>query len=124
VLDFYRVRTEPRVGAGQSGAVVAVQRTSSDLKLNPHVHAVLLDGVYQDGAELAFRALAHLTTRALAAVLEPQPKRNGASRKARAFASDESRPVADKQGRCRRPRQSSSRSGARCHEDNAPHFLS
>ncbi len=39
VLDFYRQRTEPRAGTGQSGAVVAVQRTSSDLKLNPHVHA-------------------------------------------------------------------------------------
>jgi len=29
----------------QSGAVVAVQRASSDLKLNPHLHAVFLDGV-------------------------------------------------------------------------------
>jgi hypothetical protein len=46
VLDFYRERSGagPR---GQSGAVVAVQSTSSDLKLNPHVHAVFLDGVYR-----------------------------------------------------------------------------
>jgi hypothetical protein len=36
-LGFYRERGPPR---GQSGAVVAVQRTSSDLKLNPGVHAV------------------------------------------------------------------------------------
>jgi hypothetical protein len=46
--------------------LVAVQRTSSDLKLNPHVHAVFLDGVYrakEDGDELAFRPLVHLTTR-------------------------------------------------------------
>jgi len=37
VLGFYGERGggPPR---GQSGAVVAVQRTSSDLKLNPHVH--------------------------------------------------------------------------------------
>ena len=43
---------------GQSGAVVAVQRTSSDLKLNPHVHAVFLDGAYRDkGDELDFRAV-------------------------------------------------------------------
>lgn len=47
VLDFYRARGGG--GArGQSGAVVAVQRTSSDLKLNPHVHAVFLDGVYRE----------------------------------------------------------------------------
>ena len=54
--------------------MVAVQRTSSDLKLNPHVHAVFLDGVYrdkkEDGEELEFRALAHLTTRDVATVLE------------------------------------------------------
>ncbi len=74
VLDFYRQRTEPRAGRGQSGAVVAVQRTSSDLKLNPHVHAAFLDGVYddakEDGAALTFRALGHLTTRDVALVLE------------------------------------------------------
>ena len=64
VLDFYRERLGG-AAHGQSGAVVAVQRTSSDLKLNPHGHAVFLDGVYRDkdGDELAFRALAHLTTR-------------------------------------------------------------
>ena len=71
VLDFYRERG---AALGQSGAVVAVQRTSSDLKLNPHVHAVFLDGVYHDkehdGGEVEFRALAHLTTRDVAAVLE------------------------------------------------------
>ena len=51
-----------------------MQRTSSDLKLNPHVHAVFLDGVYRDEKEdsdaLEFRALAHLTTRDVASVLE------------------------------------------------------
>jgi hypothetical protein len=70
VLAFYRERGggPPR---GQSGAVVAVQRTSSDLKLNPHVHAVFLDGPYRDkGDELDFRAVGHLSTRDVAAVLE------------------------------------------------------
>nr|MBK7069152.1 transposase [Deltaproteobacteria bacterium] len=80
VLAFYRERGggPPR---GQSGAVVAVypfgyhearQRTSSDLKLNPHVHAVFLDGAaYRDkGDELDFRAVGHLSTRDVAAVLE------------------------------------------------------
>ena len=41
VLDFYRERCGV-AALGQSGAVVAVQRTSSDLKLNPHVSATLL----------------------------------------------------------------------------------
>jgi hypothetical protein len=31
---------------GRSGAVTVVQRTSADLKLNPHLHAVVLDGVF------------------------------------------------------------------------------
>jgi len=73
VLDFYRARGGDSA-RGQSGAVVAVQRTSSDLKLNPHVHAVFLDGVYrdkkEDGEELEFRVLSHLSTRDVAAVLE------------------------------------------------------
>jgi len=66
VLDFYRER-----GNGKSGAVVALQRTSSDLKLNPHIHAVFLDGAYRDkGDTLEFLADAHLSTRDVAAVLE------------------------------------------------------
>ena len=41
------------------------------LKLNPHVHAVFLDGAYRDkGDELDFRAVGHLSTRDVAAVLE------------------------------------------------------
>ena len=73
VLEFYRERGGGAV-PGHCGAVVAVQRTSSDLKLNPHVHAVLLDGVFrneeEDGDELEFRALSHLSTRDVAEVLE------------------------------------------------------
>jgi hypothetical protein len=70
VLGFYRERGGGPA-RGQSGAVVAVQRTSSDLKLNPHVHAVFLDGAYRDkGDELDFRAVGHLSTRDVAAVLE------------------------------------------------------
>ena len=63
VLAFYtrRMATEG-VAAGQSGAVVVVQRTSSDLKLNPHLHVVFLDGVYRAQREhLLFHELPHLT---------------------------------------------------------------
>ena len=38
VLAFY----EKRLGA--SGCIAVVQRTSSDLRCNPHIHAVFLDG--------------------------------------------------------------------------------
>ena len=39
--------------------------------LNPHVHAVFLDGAYRDkGDSLDFRAVGHLSTRDVAAVLE------------------------------------------------------
>ena len=56
--------------AGQSGAVVVVQRTSSDLKLNPHLHVVLLDGVYRAQREhVLFHELPHLRTRDVAEVL-------------------------------------------------------
>ena len=73
VLDFYGARGGG-AARGQSGAVVAVQRTSSDLKLNPHVHAVFLDGVYREKADgsdaLEFCTLEHLSTRDVAEVLE------------------------------------------------------
>jgi hypothetical protein len=47
ILGFYTARMKREgVSGGQSGAVVVVQRTSSDLKLNPHLHIILLDGVY------------------------------------------------------------------------------
>jgi hypothetical protein len=45
IFGWYRRRlragTHERV---EGGAVVAVQRVSSDLKLNPHLHVVFLDG--------------------------------------------------------------------------------
>ncbi len=49
----------------------ARQRTSSDLKLPPHIHAAFLDGAYRDkGDELDLRAVGHLSPRDVAAVLE------------------------------------------------------
>ena len=60
VLGWYRrrLRTSPGERA-LSGAVVAVQRASSDLKLNPHLHAVFLDGVYAATDFLNIAGLAH-----------------------------------------------------------------
>jgi hypothetical protein len=44
VLGWYQ-RLAHQHALAQSGAVVAVPRASSDLKLNPHLHAGFLDGV-------------------------------------------------------------------------------
>jgi hypothetical protein len=78
VLGFYAARMQREgVSGGQSGAVVVVQRTSSDLKLNPHLHIVFLDGVYRelDAETAGFTALPHLSTREVGEVLETICKR-------------------------------------------------
>lgn len=65
VLGFYRrtMRDLFRVGIGQSGAVTVVQRVSSDLRLNPHFHSIVLDGVFVPNEEgtLAFHRLPSLS---------------------------------------------------------------
>ena len=51
--------------------MLVVQRTSSDLRLNPHVHAVFLDGVYSDdGDSVTFHPLGRLSTADVEAVIE------------------------------------------------------
>ena len=55
----------------KSGAVTVVQRTSSDLRLNPHLHQIVLDGAWhEDGGELTWEALSHLRTSEVGEVLE------------------------------------------------------
>ena len=62
--------------AVKGGAVTVVQRTSSDLRLNPHLHVAFLDGVYrEDGAELTWQPLGHLQTREVGEVLERSVRR-------------------------------------------------
>ena len=59
VQAFY-VRRAAQGGAmgAKTGAITAVQRTSSDLRLNPHLHTIALDGAWQEqGNELVLRAL-------------------------------------------------------------------
>ena len=79
VLAFYRRRLGEANGVkGQSGAVLVVQRTSGDLRLNPHVHAVLLDGVFHEvggGQAPVFHALPRLETEEVAGVLEDAARR-------------------------------------------------
>jgi hypothetical protein len=65
-----------RAAASIRLSVISVQRTSSDLKLNPHIHAVFLDGGYvddqatQEDGMPRFVGLGHLQTREVVAVLE------------------------------------------------------
>jgi hypothetical protein len=47
VARWYRDRqTDRGLPDGDTGAVTAIQRASSDLRCNPHFHTVFLDGVY------------------------------------------------------------------------------
>ena len=65
VQGFYaeRAAREGALGA-KTGAVTVVQRTSSDLRLNPHLHLVALDGAWHDqGGELSWQGLGHLPVR-------------------------------------------------------------
>ena len=63
-------------GAAKTGSVTVLQRTSSDLRLNPHLHVLFLDGAYhEDGAELVWNELGHLQTREVGQVLENAVRR-------------------------------------------------
>ena len=64
VQGFYvrRAALEGAMGA-KTGAVTAVQRASSDMRLNPHLHTIALDGALSEqGDELVFSGLGHLKT--------------------------------------------------------------
>ena len=72
VHAFYAERAAAGGAHGaKTGAVTVVQRTSSDLRLNPHLHVVFLDGAYHEaGDALAWEQLGHLKTREVGEVLE------------------------------------------------------
>jgi hypothetical protein len=71
-LAFYAGRAgEERGPRVKSGAVTAVQRTSSDLRLNPHLHRIALDGGWrEEDGELAWEGLGHLRNSEVGEVLE------------------------------------------------------
>jgi len=71
VLAFYAARAAQEGGLGaKSGAVTAIQRTSSDPRLNPHLHMIVLDGTWSEDGELAWEGLWQLGTRDVGEVLE------------------------------------------------------
>ena len=72
VQGFYARRARQQgIEDARTGAVTVLQRTSSDLRLNPHLHAVLLDGAWHEqGGALVFEGLGHLKTSEVGEVLE------------------------------------------------------
>jgi hypothetical protein len=77
VLQFYTRRmAREGASAGQSGVVVVVQRTSSDMKCNPHLYVVFLDGVFPRGGRRgAVRELPRLSSTEVGNVLSDATKR-------------------------------------------------
>ena len=72
ILGWYRRRLrDAGVARGKGGAVVVVQRTSSDLRLNPHLHGVFLDGVFAEAdGKFTFHELPRLSTTEVADALQ------------------------------------------------------
>jgi hypothetical protein len=77
VQTFYVERAaKDGISGAKTGSVTVLQRTSSDLRLNPHLHLVALDGAYHEqGSELAWQALGHLKTSEVGEVLERAVRR-------------------------------------------------
>ena len=72
VQAFY-ARRAAHEGAkdAKTGAVTAMQRSGSDMRLNPHLHTTALDGAWSEqGNELVFSGLGHLKTSEVGEVLE------------------------------------------------------
>jgi hypothetical protein len=54
--SYRRWHAERGLPAGETGAVTVIQRANSDLRLNPHLHTIFLDGVYSPDGEGARKA--------------------------------------------------------------------
>ena len=79
VAANYRKRLADRgIPGGQYGAVTVIQRANSDLRCNPHVHEIFLDGVYapdRDGKGFMFHPAPAPTQADVEAIVERASKR-------------------------------------------------
>jgi hypothetical protein len=79
VASNYRKRLADRgIAGGQYGAVTVIQRANSDLRCNPHVHAIFLDGLYapdRDGKGFMFHLAPAPTQEDVEAIVERASKR-------------------------------------------------
>ncbi len=107
VQTFYAKRAD--APGGKTGAFTVIQRTSSDVRLHPHLHTLVLDGVYRDGAyseqgtSLLWSPTRHLQTRQVGEVLEHAVRRMARylrrRRQLEARGDDEERSDDDAEGR-------------------------
>lgn len=77
VQGFY-VRRAAHEGAmdAKTGAVTAMQRSGSHMRLNPHLHTIVLDGAWSEqGNEPVFSSLGHLKTSEVGELLEHAVRR-------------------------------------------------
>src|SRR5664279_4168954 len=72
LLRWYERRLAPGDRRAQGGLLTVIQRSSGDMRLNPHLHVVVLDGVYVAGTDgqPVFRALGRLKTDEVADVVQ------------------------------------------------------
>lgn len=76
VKTVSRLYEKERGQGARTGALTVVQRTSSDMRLNPHLHVVFLDGSYvESGEELVWEPQRRLTTTEVGEVLTRVVKR-------------------------------------------------
>jgi hypothetical protein len=79
VQTFYAKRAD--APGGRAGAFTVIQRTSSDVRLPPHLHALVLDDVYRDGVyrdqstSLLWSPTRHLQTRQIGEGIEDAVRR-------------------------------------------------
>ena len=72
LLRWYEQRLAPGDRTAQGGLLTVIQRSSGDMKLNPHMHVIGLDGVFvaDHEGQPVFRALGHLKTDEVADVVQ------------------------------------------------------
>jgi hypothetical protein len=74
VAANYRKRLADRgIPGGKHGAVAVIQRANSDLRCNPHIHAIFLDGLYapdRDGKGFMFHPAPAPTQQDVEAIVE------------------------------------------------------
>lgn len=97
VFGFYEAQVAHRDEAARCGGVVVVQRFGSALNLNVHLHALVPDGVFEEGEDglVRFRRGRAPTTEEVEAVVERVARRAEAWLSSQGFGVEDEVPVED-----------------------------